>query len=144
MLVINGPSDAPHIADPEIRHLVVQRYTEVCAGEPYDYDSHGSMIVVEPGDTVAALEREGSCCILHNLFDDTRYPDPDFSPSFEALDEHAGCYEMLFILNDEGFGITYFIPKAGGINAENAVERSELLAMCAEFATPAINSVGTP
>ena len=140
MLVINGPGDATRIANSEVRRLVEQRYAEVCAGEPYDYDSHGSMIVVEPGDTVAALEREGSCCILHNLFDDTRYPDPDFSPSFEALDEHAGCYEMLFILNDEGFGITYFIPKAAGTDTENAVERSELLAMCAEFATPAINT----
>ena len=140
MLVINGPGDATRIANSEVRRLVEQRYAEVCAGEPYDYDSHGSMIVVEPGDTVAALEREGSCRILRNLFDGTRFPHPEFSPSFEALDEHAGCYELLFILNDEGFGITYFIPKAAGVNAENAVERSELLAMCAEFATPAINT----
>ena len=141
MLVLNGPALANRITDQAIRALVVQRYSEICDGEPYDYDSHGTMIVVEPGDSVEAMEQEGSCCILKNLFDNTHYGHPDFSPSFEALDEHASCYEMLFILNDEGFGITFFIPKATGIDADNAVERSELLAMCAEFATPAIDKL---
>ena len=86
MLVLNGPALANRITDPAIRALVVQRYSEICDGEPYDYDSHGTMIVVEPGDSVEALERESSCRILRNLFEDTPFGDPDFSPSFEALD----------------------------------------------------------
>ena len=89
------------------------------------------MVVVEPGDPVDTLEEETGCPLLHNLFDDTRYGNPEFSPSFEALEEHDDCYEMLFITNDDGFGITLFIPKAEGI------ERN-LLAMCTEFAAPAI------
>ena len=130
MLILRDPAMASSIADPDIRALVEQRFAEICAGEPYDYDSHGYMIVMEPGDTVVALEEESSCPILRNLFDKTRFGDPDFAPSCEALEEHSGCYEMVFILNDDGFGIEIFIPKTKGIDAD-------LLAMCAIYAEPA-------
>lgn len=130
MLILRDPALASSIVDPDIRGLVEQRFAEICAGEAYDYDLHGYMIVVEPGDSVESLEQETSCRILHNLFDDTRFGDPDFVPSFEALEEHPGCYEMVFILNDEGFGIDIYIPKQLGIDPE-------LLAMCAEYAAPA-------
>ena len=136
MLILRDPADACRIADPGIRSLVEQRFAEVIADASYDYDQHGYMIVVEPGDTVPEIEEETSCCILHDLFEDNRYGHPDFTPSFEALEEHndgftTSCYEMLFITNDDGFGITLFIPKAEGIAAD-------LLAMCAEYAAPAI------
>ena len=36
MLVLNGPADAHRITDPEIRALVLQRFDQVLAGEPYD------------------------------------------------------------------------------------------------------------
>src|ERR1019366_1611891 len=127
MLILRDPALAKRIADPDIRSLVEQRFVEILAGEPYDYDSHGYMIVVEPGDTVDALEEESSCRILRNLFDKTRFGDPDFAPSCEALEEHSTCYEMVFILNDDGLGISIFIPKTKGIDAD-------LLAMCAIYA----------
>ena len=130
MLILRDPALARSITDPDIRALVEQRFREICAGEPYNYDQHGYSIVVEPGDTVMALEEESSCPILRNLFDDTRFGDPDFAPSCEALEEHSGCYEIVFVLNDDGFGISIFIPKANGIDAD-------LLAMCAEYAEPA-------
>ncbi len=129
MIILRGPASVSSIADPEMRHLVEQRFAEILAGEPYDYDRHGYTIIVEPGDGVDTLEDETSCRILHNLFDDTCFGHPDFSPSFEALEEHPGCYEMVFILNDDGFGIAIFIPKAAGIDAD-------LLSMCSTYATP--------
>lgn len=136
MLVLRDTASASRIAHQGIRSLVERRFTEVCAGDAYTYGQHGYMVVVEPGDQVDTLEQETGCSVLHNLFDDTRYGNPEFSPSFEALEEHDDCkgnvfYEMLFITNDDGFGITLFIPKAEGI------ERN-LLALCAAFATPAI------
>ena len=131
MLVLRDPTWTSRIAHSGIRRLVNQRFTEICAGEAYTYGQHGYMLLVESGDQVDTLEQETGCPILHNLFDDTRYGNPEFSPSFEALEEHDDCYEMLFITNDDGFGITLFIPKAEGIEGS-------LLAMCAEFATPAI------
>ena len=130
MLILRDPALVSSIVDPDVRSLVEQRFIEICDGEPYDYDLHGYMIVVEPGDSVEDLEQETSCRILHNLFDDVHFGNPDFSPSFEAMGEHASCYEMVFILNDEGFGIDIYIPKYPGIDAD-------LLAMCAEYAAPA-------
>ncbi|MCX7140799.1 MAG: hypothetical protein NT123_06815 [Proteobacteria bacterium] len=136
MLILRDPTDAGSISDPAIRSLVELRFAQIGQDEPYDADQHGYMIVVEPGDTVQELEQETSCCILHDLFEDIPFGNPDFTPSFEILEEHHGTdgtvfYEMLFITNDDGFGITLFVPKAEGIDAG-------LLAMLAEFATPAL------
>jgi hypothetical protein len=101
----------------------------VLAGEPYDYDRHGYMIVVEPGDTVAQLEQESGCCITHNLFTDARFGEADFSPTFESLEEIDELYEMVFILSDDGFAVTLLIPKAAGI-------AGDLLALCVAYARP--------
>lgn len=131
MLIINDPSLVGRIPDPVIRELVHRRFSEICGVEPYDYDTHGYMIVVEPDDSIDSLESETSCPILHNTFDGSRYGEADFTPCFEALEEHSHCFEMLFILSDSGFGIALFIPKHPGIDAD-------LLAMCAEYAEPAI------
>lgn len=104
MIILHGPSLIHHISDPAIRALVSHRFSQILSGEPYDYDQHGYMIVVEPGDSIESLESETCCSILHNAFDDTHFGDFDFTPCFEALEEHAGCYEMVFILSDSGFG----------------------------------------
>lgn len=129
MILLRDPSMASSIVDPDIRSLVEQRFIEICSGEPYDYDLHGYMIVVEPGDTVAALEKESGCPILGNFFDDSRFGNPDFVPSFEYLEDRDRFFEMGFILNDEGFGIDIFIPQQEGIDAD-------LLSMCVHYAVP--------
>lgn len=130
MIRIRGPDQGRSIEDPAIRRLVQRRFVQVCNGEAYDPEIHGEMIVVECGDTTIELEQVSGCRILHNFFDDVRFGEPEFSPSFEALEDHPGCYEMLFILNDDGFGVEFFIPKQPGIDPE-------LLAMCAFYAVPA-------
>lgn len=130
MIVLLGPNAISSIHDPGIRHLVEQRFAEICAEEAYDYDLHGYMIVVEPGDSVDALEKECSCPILRDLFDENHFGDPDFVPAFETLEDHCCCYEMVFIMTDEA-GVGIFIPKMKGVD-------TELLAMCAEYAAPAM------
>ena len=69
MIRIRGPDQVRRIDDPGIRRLVEQRFADVCNGEPYDYDTHGEMIVVEPGDSVDALEKQSGCSIVSNPFD---------------------------------------------------------------------------
>ena len=135
MLVLRDPASASSIADPEIRGLVEQLFVTICDGEPYEYDLHGYMIVVEPGDSVEALEKESSCPILRNRHSDARFGDPTFSPSFEFVAEHSGCYEAVYVLSDSGFGVDFFIPKTGGIDAE-------LLALCARYAEPSPELTG--
>ena len=130
MLILRGPEQAPRIADPGIRQLIEERFAQICNGEPYDYDLHGYMIVVEAGDTVSAIEEESGCPILRDLWDETRYGDPDYVPAAEAIEEHAGCYELTYVLSDSGFGIGIVIPKDAGVD-------QELLQMCATYAVPA-------
>ena len=84
------------------------------------------MFIVEPYDSISGIEEELGFCILTNLFDDVRFPDPDFAPCFEVLEDHGNFYEMLFILSDDDDAIELFIPKKGIDN--------ELLAMCSQFA----------
>ncbi|SFI46079.1 hypothetical protein SAMN05428978_101152 [Nitrosomonas sp. Nm34] len=42
MLVLNCPAFRGRIPDPTIRCLLQQRFSEVCAGEPYDHNLHGT------------------------------------------------------------------------------------------------------
>jgi len=132
MRVLRDPTLASTIEDPALRALVAQRFVEIAQGEPYDPDIFGYFVVAEPGDSVEALEAETGCPILKGLFDDTRFGEPGFAPSFEFLEEHTcpACYEAVFILNDGGFAIALFVPKQPEIDRQ-------LLAMCETYATPA-------
>ena len=128
MLVIRDPDQSSTITDPDIRELIDQRYIDMSDGEEVDVDLQ--VIVVEVGDSVASLEQESGCPILHNLCDPVRYGEPGFLPSFEVLEEHPGFYEMVFVPGDGDGGIVIIIPKHEGIDAD-------LLAMCEEHAVPA-------
>jgi hypothetical protein len=130
MVLITSPEVALNIEHPDIRRLVWMRFHQITAGEVYDHDRHGELIVVEPGDSVATLEEASGCPILHNPYEKTRFGEPGFSPVFEAIDEHATCFEIVVILNDDGFGVAMFVPKHHDVDAD-------LLSMCAEFSVPA-------
>lgn len=130
MLVLRDPSEAIAITDPQLRDLIEQRFEDICDGDDFDPDLHGHFIVVEPGDSVEALEKESACPILRSYIGNARYGDPEFKPVFECLEEHDACYEMVFVPGDGDFGIVIFIPKQEGIDPD-------LLAMCAEYAEPA-------
>ena len=119
MLKIHNRFQLNTIIDPDIHKLVNLRLTQLGSILP------SPMIIIERGDSLSSIEKVGFP-ILTNLFDDISYPDPDFMPSCEALEDHGGCYEMLFILGDGEETIEIFIPKTG--------VDSLLLAMCADFA----------
>jgi hypothetical protein len=97
------------------------------------YDQFGGFILVEPGDNPASLEAESGCLITTGLFIDAKFGDPDFMPCFEWLEHHAQahCYEMLFVMSDDGFGAALFVPNSPDIDPE-------LLTFCRTYATPAI------
>jgi hypothetical protein len=127
MRVIRGPDQARHIEAPAIRRLVEERFDQILNGDEYDPEIHGEMIVVEPGDTLNSLEEETGLPIATSLFDDCRFPHPDFAPAAEFIEEHAPCFEALYLFSDDGAGINFFVPKSPGIDAD-------LLALCARFA----------
>ena len=119
MLQIQNLSQLNSITDPEILKLVKLRHDQL--GD----ELFGSAIIIEAGDSISDIEEEIGFFVMTNLFDGVRYPDLDFVPCFEVLQDHGGCYEMLFILSDGDVAIEIFIPKTGIDN--------ELLAMCAQF-----------
>ena len=120
MLILKYPSSFNSITDPDILKLVKLRHDQL--GD----EMFGSMIIIEAGDSLSEIEQEIGFSILTNLFDDVRYPDPDYVPCFEVLEDHGGCYEMLFILSDGDEAIVIFIPKVG--------VDPLLLSMCSQFA----------
>ena len=130
MLVLHSPGEVSRIADAEIRSLVELRFAQIAAGEAYDLDRHGYMIVVEPGNTAGAIERESGCALSTDSLGETRFSDPEFTPAAEVIEEHRSCYELVFVFTDDGYGIEIFVPKVDGVDRE-------LLAMCAQFAIPA-------
>ena len=119
MLIIQNPSQLHHIIDPDIHKLVSLRHTQQDSILP------SPMIIMEHGDSLSEIEKEFGFPILTNFFDDISYPDPDFIPFCEALEDHGDFYEMLFILGDGEEAIEIFIPKTG--------VDPELLSMCADF-----------
>lgn len=130
MLILRDPESVACITDGEVRDLVEQRFMDLSAEDDYDPDINGYFIVVEPFDGVDAVESESGCPILHSYLGTARFGDPEFTPVFEVLEEHAACYEMVFVPSDGDFGIVIIIPKQDGID-------TELLALCAEYAEPA-------
>ena len=120
MLILKSPSSIDSITDLDILKPVKMRHDQL-GDEMFD-----SVIIIEAGDSLSDIEQEIGFSILTNLFDDVRYPDPDFVPCFEVLEDHGTFYEMLFILSDADDAIEIFIPKHGVDN--------ELLAMCSQYA----------
>lgn len=129
MIRIRGPDQAQQIEDASIRELVQRRFTEICDGEVYDAETHGEMFLVEAGDTLTSLERETGFWIATNPFDEARFPDADFVPVCEYLEEHEQCYELTFLASDDGAGVCLFIPKSRSID-------TDVVAFCAAFAVP--------
>ena len=121
MLKIRNPSQLNTIIDTDIHKLVTLRLAQLGS------TLTAPMIIMQTGDSLSDIEKEIGFPILTNLFDDISYPDPDFVPSCEALEDHGGCYEMLFIFCDGEEAVEIFIPK-------NGVDAS-LLSMCADFST---------
>ena len=129
MIRIRGPDHVGRIEDADIRRLVKERIDQVLNGDKYDPEIHGEFTVVEAGDSIDSLEEESGCPLTTSPFTEARYPDPEFAPIWEALLEHETCYELVFIFTDDGAGVSMFVPKSTGTNAE-------LLALCARYGEP--------
>jgi len=117
---LKSPSSIDFITDPDILKLVKMRHDQL-GDEMFD-----SAIIIEAGDSISDIEQEIGFFVMTNFFDGVRYSDPDFVPCFEVLEDHGGCYEMLFLFSDGDDAIEIFIPKTGVDN--------ELLAMCVQYA----------
>ena len=126
---LHTPDDLAGITDMALSGVIRQRFVELAAYDDFTFDELAEFWLVEPGDTVEGLEAAAQVPIAHGWCSDARYPGPDFAPAWEVLEAHATGYEMVFVTSDSGYGTVLWIPAAG--------TDQTLLAMCAEYATPA-------
>jgi len=115
MIKIRSTEAVTDITSPAIQQLIRDRITEITQGQPYDADIYGEFTIVEAGDTMPEIEAHLGREVVGN---------------FEWLVEWPCCYEAVFVLSDDGYGIDLLIPKESGIDAD-------LLAICEQFAEPA-------
>lgn len=129
MIVVSDPASVDLVTHPGVRRLVRLRAEQVAEGEPFDSARHGRIIVAEPGDSAKALEAACGVPLLRD-WEDIPFGHEDFAPPCEVLEEHADCFELGFVLNDDGFFVALFVPKGEGM-------ASDLTEMCRRFAVPA-------
>jgi hypothetical protein len=110
MLVLRDRASIAAIEDPDLRALIEARVESLAEYDDYDLDELVNFVVVEPGDSLPAIDEQLGRPVLGN--------------SHELIEEHAGYYELVYVLSDDGFGIEVFIPKVPGVDPA-------LLAMCA-------------
>ena len=128
MQVIRDLPSTLQISDAAIRTLVQQRIDDL-GGDQFDSAELGYFLIVETGDSLEAINTQIGFNILANRFTGIRWDQPGFTPSFEFVEEFSACYEMVFILDDSGYGIDIFISNATGVDPD-------LLAMCQRYAVP--------
>ena len=114
MQIIRDLQSTYQISNPAIRALVQERINDL-GGDAFDSAALGYCLVIEPGDTLDAIDTQLGFSILANRVTGISYDQPGFSPSFEFVEEFPSCYDMVFVLSDDGFGIEVFIPKAEGV-----------------------------
>ena len=131
MLTIKTIHDAQRIVSQDIAEFCALRCTQLFAAVISATETLGQILLVEPGHTIDAIEKATGCWIATDVFSEAKYGDEAFSPCFELLEEHAACYEMAFVLNDEGYFVALIIPKHG-VDAQ-------LLKFCAEYAAKTID-----
>lgn len=126
VIVVRNLQVTNQISNPDIRKLVQQRINDL-GGEAFDADSLGYFLVVDAGDALQAISEQLGFDILCNRWTGICYDHPDFTPSFEFVQDMGYCYDMVFVLSDDGYGIELFIPKGEGIDPD-------LIAMCQQYA----------
>ena len=122
VIIVRDLSSIHQIGNTEIRELVQQRIDDL-GGEAFDV---AYFLIVESGDSVEALSAQMGFPVLCNRYTGIRYDQAGFTPSFEFVEEFPGCFDVVFVLSDDGFGVELFIPKAEGIDPD-------LLAMCQTY-----------
>ena len=109
--------------DPRLKQLLIERRDQL-GGDIVDL---ARFIVVQPGDSMEALEQELGWSIFMTS-EGYRFGEPDYYPSWEWLADHGHCYEMVFIFTDDGFAHVVLVENSRGVDPE-------LLNLCGLYVT---------
>ena len=103
--------------DPQLRMLLLKRLDMLSEFSDFDLSELAHFVIVEPGDTLATIEKELGFSPFVNFVDGARYPDAAFTPSWEWLIDHGPWFELVFALSDSGFGINLLVPNRPDVDA---------------------------
>ena len=107
--------------DVRLKRLLIERRDQL--GIDNDLSTIAHFVIVQPGDSLAALERELGFSVFINPVDGSRFGEPDFSPGWEWLADHGQCFEMVFIFDDSGFAHVALIQNS-------PMQNRQLRALC--------------
>ena len=123
MIVVHDHSNIDQIRNIAIKDLIRKRIDSL---NELDAADLCNILVVEGSDTLGSLSEQLTFNILYNRLTGIRFDQVGFTPSFEFIEEFPSCFDMVFVLSDDGFGVELFVPKEEGIN-------SKLIEMCRTF-----------
>lgn len=124
MLRLSDASAVDVLDDCAMRAVIQQRLIELSEyGQPLDELSE--FWLLDGSDKVAALEAQTGRPVMAG------WPSPEgsFLPSWDTLVSHPSCFEMVFVLDDSGYGAVFWIPKSSADPA--------LLELCCKHAVEA-------
>jgi len=110
--------------DLQLKQLLIERRDQLGG----DIVGIARFIVVQPGDSLVALETALGFSVLQNQTDGRRFGDPEFTPSLEWLADHDHCFEVVFIMTDDGFAHVVLVENSPGVDPH-------LLKLCQMYVT---------
>lgn len=126
MIIVKTIAAIQKISNTAVREIVRERIN-VLGGDAFNAAELGYFLVVESGDTIETITAQLGFDILCNRFTGIRFDQTGFTPSFEFVEAFLACYDMVFVLSDDGYGVEVFVQKANGVPPD-------LLAMCRRYA----------
>lgn len=109
MLILREPSDLHQVQDLALRQLIADRF-ESLRSDDYDWSELGYQVVAETGDTIANLEATHRIAITTGHCCPVNFGSPGFIPSFELIQAHGAAIEIVWVLDDSGYGVTLWVP----------------------------------
>lgn len=86
----------------EIGQLIANRMEELTDADT-NMEELVVFVILESGDGIEQLQDQLSMCVMTEMG----------SPLWEVIEEHATCYELVFVLSSSGYGALVFAPKQG-------------------------------
>jgi len=96
--------------DPFLKQLLLRRLDMLSEYSDFDLSELAHFVIVEPGDTMTAIEVELGFSPFVNFVDGAKYGDADFTPSWEWMIAHGPWFESVFARSDSGVGICLMVP----------------------------------